>query len=559
MTTKDEQSASDGTPQHARWPWLGRYEPVPDLAGFRPVLGMHGMVSSPHAAATAIGLDVLKIGGNAVDAAIATSAALMVTSPMQGGPGGDAFWMIAAQGEIHAIDASGRAPAGVDRAALRARGLDRIPLRSGESVTVPGAVDGWIAAHRRFGSRTFEGLLRPAAALADEGPVVSRHMRASFAAAMPELQAKGAETLWDCGAAGPELYAKLRQPRLAATLRQLGKSQGRALYEGPLAAAIVEAAARFGSPLTSEDLASYRSDWVTPLSSPFRGLTVYTTPPSTQGFALLAALAFVESRAPAPLDVFDPATVHLLIEACRAALEDRDRCNGDRAHLEAPIEDGWSDSRADLFARTFDPDRRRDVAPALPRRITRGDTSHLAIVDRDGMAVSLIQSLFFDFGACIPVPTGGFTLQNRGAAFSLDDGPSALRPGTRPPTTLAPTIVTRAGGGLHTVLGCMGGDGQVQTQLQILIDLTDGDLDAQQAVSRPRWYLDRTAADRPLVVMESGVSTAVAEGLHARGHVVEVRRPSEDLMGHAQVIRQTTSGVMIGAADPRSDGQAAAV
>jgi gamma-glutamyltranspeptidase len=404
-----------------------------------------------------------------------------------------------------------------------------------------------------------DALLEPAAVLADEGPVVSRHMRASFAAAMPELQAKGAETLWDCGPAGPELYSRLRQPFLAATLRELAKSQGRALYEGALAAAIVEAGSRFDSRLTLEDLASHRSDWVTPLSAPFRGLTVYTTPPSTQGFALLAALAFLESRAPAPLNVFDPASVHLLVEACQAALEDRDRCNGDRAHLEMAIEDCWSGSRADLFARSFDPDRRRDVAPALPHRITRGDTAHLAIVDRDGMAVSLIQSLFFDFGAYIPVPSGGFTLQNRGAAFSLDDGPSALRPSTRPPSTLAPTIVTRAGGSLHAVLGCMGGDGQVQTQLQILLDLTDGDLDAQQAVSRPRWYLDRNAADRPVVVMESGVSTAVAEGLNARGHAVELRGPSEDLMGHAQVIRQSVSGTMIGAADPRSDGQAAAV
>jgi gamma-glutamyltranspeptidase len=559
MTTKEEPSSLDRNMQHARWPWLGRYEPLPALAGFRPVLGMRGMVSSPHAAATTIGLDILKSGGNAVDAAVATSAALMVTCPMQCGPGGDAFWMIAAEGEIHALDASGRAPAGADRAALRARGLDRIPLRLGESITVPGAVDGWIAAHRRFGSLPLEALLEPAAVLADEGPVVSRHMRASFAAAMPELQAKGAETLWDCGAADPELYSRLRQPRLAETLRQLAKSRGRALYEGPLAAAIVEAARSFGSPLALEDLTSHRSDWVTPLSSTFRGLTVHTPPPSTQGFALLAALAFVESRAPVALDVFDPATVHLLIEACRSALEDRDRCNGDRAHLEAAIEDCWNGSRADLFARTFDPNRRRDVAPAVPPRITRGDTSHLAIVDRDGMAVSLIQSLFFDFGACIPVPSGGFTLQNRGAAFALDGGPSALRPGTRPPTTLAPAIVTRAGGGLHAVLGCMGGDGQVQTQVQILLDLTDGGLDAQQAVSRPRWCLDRAAADKPVVVMESGVSTAVVQGLHARGHVVEVRGPSEDFMGHAQVICQTRSGAMIGAADPRSDGQAGGV
>jgi gamma-glutamyltranspeptidase/glutathione hydrolase len=190
-------------------------------------------------------------------------------------------------------------------------------------------------------------------------------------------------------------------------------------------------------------------------------------------------------------------------------------------------------------------------------RITRGDTAHLCVVDGSGMAVSLIQSLFFDFGACIAVPEGGFVLQNRGAAFTLDGAVARLAPGMRPPTTLMPTIALREGKPA-IVLGCMGGDGQMQTQLQLLLDLRDGGLDPQQAVSRPRWYLDRSAPGGPRLMIEDGVDDGLIEALRALGHEVESLGRFEDRMGHAQIIAIRDDGVLVGAADPRSDGQVAA-
>lgn len=539
------------------WPWLSLFEPHPDLAAFRPVLGAAGMVSSPHAAASRIGLDVLRRGGNAVDAAIATSAALMVVCPMQCGPGGDAFWMIAGtDGDLHALDASGRAPMAASIADVRAQGVDAIPMRSGFSVTVPGAVEGWAKAHARFGSLALGELLEPAAALAEHGFIASRHTVASYRTAEPELRGKQA-LLWSGADAMPALYAKVRQPALATTLRDIAASAGRSLYEGPLAASIARAVQRFGGWLAEADLAASTADWVEPIAAPFRDLTVVTTPPSTQGFGLLAALRRIEAVSPAPLDRRDPAAAHLLVEAVAAALDLRDRHSQDRSRVVGDLGALWGEAAAAAFADAFDPHRRSALAARPSRRVTKGDTAHLAVCDADGMCVSLIQSLYFDFGSCIPVPEGGFTLQNRGAAFGLDPSEAgALVPGLRPPSTLMPSIALKAGRPV-LALGCMGGDGQMQTQVQLMVDLTDGGLDPQQAIARPRWYLDRSGADAAVVKVEAGVENDIVEGLRRRGHRVERLGASEEIMGHAQVI-QRSDGVLVGGADPRSDGQVAA-
>lgn len=538
------------------WPNLFLFEPHPDLLGFRPVIGERAMVSSPHATASRIGLDVLRRGGNAVDAAIATSAALAVVCPMQCGPGGDAFWLIAPNdGAMHALDASGRAPMAANADDVRALGLDAIPLRSGFSVTVPGAVDGWAKAHATFGSLPLPELLEPAALLAEHGFIASRHAVASYRTVEPELRAKqaltalGVETM-------PALYGRIRQPALAGTLRDIGRSAGRSLYEGPLAAAIARAVRGFGGWLDEADLAACSAEWIEPIAAHFRDLTVFTTPPSTQGFGLIAALRRIEAVSPSPLDRHDPAAAHLLIEATAAALDLRDRHNQDRGRLAMDIASLWDEEAVRAFAGTFDPARRSALAARPSRRETKGDTAHLAVCDADGMCVSLIQSLYFDFGSCIAVPEGGFALQNRGASFRLDpDEAGALAPGVRPPSTLMPTIAT-AGGKPVIAFGCMGGDGQMQTQLQVLLGLTDGGLDPQQAISRPRWYLDRSGAGASVVKVEAGVERSIVDGLRARGHLVEVLGASEELMGHAQII-QRVGDVLVGGADPRSDGQVA--
>ncbi|MBS7537344.1 gamma-glutamyltransferase family protein [Ancylobacter lacus] len=539
------------------WPHLDFYEDFPLLAGYRPVLGDQGMVSSPHAAASAIGRDVLRAGGNAVDAAIATSAALMVACPMQGGPGGDAFWLIATpEGEVRALDASGRAPARADVAELRRLGHAAIPPRSGFAVTVPGAVDGWQKAHEAFGSRPLGDLLEPAARLAEAGPIVSRHLHASFKVCEAELATSGALALW--GGRSPRRHERLRQPALARLLRRIGEEGAAGFYRGEMAGAIARAVQAAGGWLNEGDLAAHASDWVAPIEGRFRDITVLTLPPSTQGFGLLAALARIDALLAADADRFSPATVHLEIEAVAAALAARDLFNDDRARLTRRVETLWSQAAIAEFTAGFDPTGRGASRQDSAGRITRGDTAHLGVMDRQGMAVSLIQSLFFDFGACVAVPEGGFVLQNRGASFRLDGDVARLEPGMRPPTTLMPSLLFRQGHLSH-VLGCMGGDGQMQTQVQLILDMCVAGLDPQQAVSRPRWYLDRAAGEGPRLVVEAGVDAALVEALRARGHEVERTGPLQDLMGHAQVIACEEGGVLAGAADPRSDGQVAAV
>ncbi len=509
------------------------------------------MVSSPHHLASSAGLQILKSGGNAVDAAIATSAMLMVVCPMQCGPGGDALWLISdPETGIHALDATGVAAGAASSEQLRSAGLHVIPNRSGFSVTVPGAVDGWVKAHGRFGTVPLTELIEPAAVVAERGFHVSRHTRSSFLAAEHELLEKEALKLYRESDTLPELYEILRQPQLARCLRDIALSGGRSFYEGELARATAIACRQWNGWLTAEDLANYAAEWVPAISTGFRDLEVYTTPPSSQGFSLLAALRAVESVAPTPLNIFELSTTHLLVEAVDAALELRDRFNADRSVALETVE-LLSEMRS--FPDTFDWQRRHTRSRYTPQN-RKGDTAHLSVVDRNGVGVSLIQSLFFDFGSCIPVTMGGFTLQNRGAAFSLHAGVTGeLVAGHHPPHTLMPTIITNANK-LRYVLGCMGGDGQMQTQLQLIIDLCDGRLDPQQAVSRARWYLERGATSQ--IIVERDAASQV-QAINNKGHAIRTVGESEEIMGHAQIIEITTDGVLVGAADPRSDGQVA--
>ena len=540
------------------WPWLGDHEPYPRLPHARPVLAECGMVSTPHHLATQIGVGVLRDGGNAVDSAIAASAALMVTLPMQCSPGGDAVWLIREPGgNVVSLDATGRSPKSASADKLRCQGLTSIPLRSAHAVTVPGAVNGWVEALRRYGTRPLAELLEPAARLAERGFFVSRHLHASFCAALRVLNRTGAIELWSTDGVAPGVYARLRQPQLAETLRVIARTQGRALYEESLARQIVEAVNSSGGEFALEDLASYRAEWTEPLSMNFRGLLLHTSPPPTQGASLLEAAGIVEKLSPQPLDPTTPESVHIMIESVSLALEDRDRFIGDgKPHQLQPMslfEPSYVASIAERFDARQVRHREQTASPAR----NLGGTAHLAVVDADRRAVSLIQSLFFDFGTGIPVAPGGFTLQNRGAAFSLQTGSvNELAPGLRPRTTLMPTLASMDSQ-LLLVLGCMGGDGQVQTQLQLLVAMLDAKLDPQQAATSPRWYLDRGGGSGSRVLLEEGFDQALIEGLREIGHETLILGPAEEIMGHAQVIAVERTGALVGAADGRSDGQAA--
>jgi gamma-glutamyltranspeptidase/glutathione hydrolase len=513
------------------------------------------MIATPHHHASRIGLDVLRSGGNAVDAAVAASAALMVAVPMQCSPGGDAIWLIRTpQGEVTSLDASGRSAEGADAAALRQKGILSIQPRSAMAVTVPGVVAGWVEALSRYGSRPLAGLLEPAAAIAEEGIFVSRHLAASFLVALPTLQRWGALSLWSSDGRPPALYQRLHQPKLAAALRAIGATGGDIVYQGELGRAIVTAVQSRGGWLTTRDLQHYRAEWAAPLKARLRGLDLWTSPPATQGVALAVACELVEALAPADFNPDDASGAHLMIEAASVALAERDRVLADPQHMVESAADLLAADHIHMLAARIDTARANVPQMCSTSVITRGDTAHIAVVDAERRAVSLIQSLFLDFGSGIPVEEWGFTLQNRGAAFSLDAAaPNRLMPGVHPPHTLAPSLAVE-GERLAAVLGCMGGDGQIQTQLQLLASLQANGLDAQQAVSKPRWYVDRRNSR---VLVEAGFSAEFVESLTRRGHAVQVLGVSEEIMGHAELITLHPGAAMAGAADPRSDGQAA--
>lgn len=540
------------------WPWLTLHEPVPELNGFRPVIADKGMVSSAHASASRIGADILKQGGNAVDAAIATSAALMVVLPMQCGPGGDAFWLIGTpDGSVHGLDASGRSSARTRQDDLVAAGLDGIPTRSAFAVSVPGAVDGWVKAAERFGRLPLAEVLAPAAELAQSGFLASRHTVSSFRTADPDLRAGGTYALWPELEAGISLYQRIHQPELATTLREIGTSAGRSFYEGGNAERIAAVVQERDGWLTVEDLAAHTADWVDPISSTYRDHRIFTMPPPTQGFALLSALAFIERMAPKGLDWRDPMTTHLLVEAVAAGLGERDDRSGDPSQFVGMPSDSWSGARLDARLAAYDPTHRSDTAGARTRRSVKGDTAHFCVVDGDGMSVSMIQSIYYDFGSCVPVVGSGYPLQNRAATFHLDPTMAGcLAPGIRPPSTLMPVLAQRDGVLSH-VFGCMGGDGQVQTNAQLVVNLIDGGLDPQQAISRPRFVLDRAPLQGARLMLEAGLDDLSGALLGSLGHDVIRLGPSEEVMGHAQVI-QKIGDVLVGGADPRSDGQVAA-
>jgi gamma-glutamyltranspeptidase/glutathione hydrolase len=422
-------------------------------------------------------------------------------------------------------------------------------------VTVPGAVDGWVQCIDRFGSRSLSEALEPAARLAESGHFVSRHIYASFRSALPVLKNWGSMSLWSATGEPPRLYDRLTQPLLAKTLRAIGQTHGEAFYRGNIAQSIVKSITDAGGILSLRDLAEHRSEWVEPLSSRYRNATIFTTPPATQGFALLQALAVIDQLLPQSADVSRLSMLHLLIEAVAEALEERDLVVCDRARMTVDIRSIFGKKRVDEIVATIKADNAKSRKPSTASTKGRGDTAHLSVVDRNGLSVSLIQSLYFDFGSGIAVENGGFTLQNRGAAFSLEEGsPNELRPHTRPPHTLTPTIVALDSGTTY-VLGCMGGDGQVQTQVQLITNMIDGELDPQQAISKPRWYLDRANPDGPTLLAESGIDENILVGLQEAGHKVTVTGPSEEVMGHAQVIARLPGGVLVGGSDPRSDGQ----
>ncbi len=518
-------------------------------------LSANGMVASPHHMASSAGLRVLEDGGSAMDAVIAANAMLTVLYPDQTAIGGDCFFLAydAGSGETLAFNGSGAAAQDASAFQLRDQGYDGMPAKGGLTVTTPGTIDAWVQGHERFGALEFERLIRPAATLAREGFPVSSRLAAVFQR-QRELIAEwpALRSMMFAEGAVPRAGSLLRFPDLAETLADVGKRGRDAFHTGATAQAIVDAVQEAGGWLTLEDLERHQGEWVDPVAFVFEGTTVLTTPPNSQGITAQIGLGL------AARDLEDrpwgsARQVHSLVEASRRAYEVRDQHLGDPRFVKIDPEAFLDDIfLADLWA-NFDAD-----AASRGYDSRAGDTVYLCAVDRDGNAVSLIQSLFGAFGSCVVAGSTGILLNNRGSYFSLVEGhPNEMEGGKRTLHTLMPSMLLDERGLLGPI-GTQGGDAQAQIQLQLITNLLLHDMEPQEAIDAPRWISSRSANGISSgVLMESGFPDGTVQGLAARGHEVTLIEGWNPNAGHSQMILvDQQSGTLKGGADPRADGAA---
>ncbi|QHO72011.1 gamma-glutamyltransferase [Bradyrhizobium sp. CCBAU 051011] len=522
------------------------------------------MVTSPHSLASAAGLDVLRAGGSAIDAAIAASAVLAVVYPHMTGLGGDAFWLIhdGASGEIRYLNGGGKAAAEAALSSIERRGLQEIPLRGivPATLTVPGAVASWTEAHEGYGRLPLRRVLESAIGYAGDGfPVTGR--LASFIEMMRD------DLLGDCEAAAlffPQDAAappgtKLTNANLARTLQSIAEDGWQGFYEGPVAAEMSRFSEEKGGLFRLADFGRQKAVWGAPLVGRYRDVTIFNTPPPTQGFTVLEMLNLVEPYELHRKDFLGPDHVHLLVQAKQIAYHDRDQVLADPSFAEVPVERLISKEYAHLRGRLIDGRSalRWDMVPSFGS--LSGDTVYIAAVDRHGNAASLIQSLYGAFGACVVAGKSGVILQNRGAYFSLDrNHPNRLEPGKIPLHTLIASMAKRDGK-LWSVLGCMGADGQPQIQLQLYAAMIDFGLDIQEAIEAPRFLSGRFALGeaRDTLHIEGRFPEGTIDALARRGHAINRWHAWNEMAGHAHGITiDQRNGMLSGGSDPRSDGAA---
>lgn len=517
-------------------------------------LATNGMVATPHYLATSIGLKVLQDGGSAMDAAIAANAALTVLYPDQTSVGGDCFFLHhdGASGEIVVFNGSGAAPLAADPAVLLDQGLTSMPRYGPLAVTVPGTVDAWVSGSERFGRLELAALLQPAIALARDGFPVSPRLASVLAGSANAIwQAPAMAAILFPNGTVPVAGESLRFPALGASLERIGQEGRDAFYRGAIAEAIASTMADQSGWMTFEDLAAHEGEWTTPVESAYRGTTILGAPPNSQGLTSQLALRMVE-REDLGATWGDAPHLHPMIEAKKRAFAVRDANLGDPRFVAIEIPTLMGDATVDALWSTYDPD---SASAGLPSNA--GDTVYLCAVDRDGNAVSLIQSMYQSFGSWVVAGDTGIILQNRGSYFSLwPESPNVLAPGKRPLHTLMPAMLERDGQLLGPI-GTQGGDAQAQVHMQLISNLVDFGMEPQAAIEAPRWIAGGPGA--PLqVLMEGGFPEGTVQRMAARGHQVTLIEPWNPDAGHAQMILiDRQRGILQGAADPRADGSAA--
>lgn len=530
-----------------------------------PVIGLRGIVATSQPLAVAAGLDLLRRGGNAADAAVAVVAALNVTEPTTGGIGGDTFalYFNAATKQVTSLNGSGRAPANLTLKKVNALGftseLDRFHPYT---VTVPGSAAAWHDLVEKHGALTLSDALEPAIRLAQEGVPIAP-LTAHFWAGGVERQlskaANGLEMTIDGRAPRPgEIF---RNPGLARTFQAIAEGGKDAFYQGKIAEAIISVLQESGGLMSINDLAEHTSVWDSPISTTYHGYRLWECPPSAQGLAALLALNLIEGFDIAALAPLSVERIHLMVEAMRLAFADARHYIADPDTDPAPLEQLLSKEYAAERRKLIDTNKATlDHAHGHP--YPSSDTVYLTVIDGHGNACSLINSNYMGFGTGI-VPKGwGFTLQNRGHGFSLDpDHPNVLAPGKRPYHTIIPALLTYEDtGDLFSSFGIMGGFMQPQAHLQVAVSLIDDKIGPQAALDLPRFSLTEGTPNSPLA-LEEGISTAVMQSLKEFGHdVIPTHGYARATFGRGQIIlRDRDTGVLWGASEPRADGLAMAL
>jgi gamma-glutamyltranspeptidase / glutathione hydrolase len=525
-------------------------------AGRSVVRAQNGMVASSQPLASQVGIDVLKRGGNAVDAAIAMAATLNVTEPMMTGIGGDAFALVywSQTKELKGLNASGRAPRALTRDYFAKKGIKTVPTSGMESITVPGAFDGWVTLLEKYGTMKLADLLAPAIAYAENGFPVMEKTAEDWQAEVETLKrTPDASSNYLIDGRAPRAGEIFRQPNLARTFRVLAKGGRDAFYKGEIATALADYFQKNGGFITLQDLAATKADWVEPISTNYRGYTIYEIPPNGQGLTALLALNILEGFDLRTLSTQPDRYYHTLIEAMKLAFADRNRYIADPAFAKVPVTELLSKDYAARRRRLINPNKVLDSPP--PGDLNSGsDTTYLTVVDKDGNAVSFINSIFDSFGSGIVAGATGIVFQNRGSGFSLNpDHPNRLEPGKRPFHTLIPAMVFKDGQ-LFLSFGVMGGAIQPQGHVQVLVNLIDLGMGLQEAIDAPRFRFTTGKG----VLLEDEMPPGVIQKLIAMGHVRAtppgVLRSS---MGGGQAIMIDPRGkTLMGASDPRKDGLA---
>jgi gamma-glutamyltranspeptidase/glutathione hydrolase len=515
-----------------------------------------GMVASPHAHATAAGVEVLRRGGNAVDAAIAANAVLCVIYPASCGIGGDALWLVhePRTGETLAYNGSGRASADLSATMVRAAGHATMPVRGPFAVTTPGCVRSWHDVAEAHGTLGLDALLAPAEAYARDGFVATDVTAATFAVneALLRRDSEATELFLERGL--PRPGDVLRNEPLAASLAAIRARGARAFYEGPIARAICETLNALGNPMTPADLAAQATEKTPALLLPWHDRTLAAHPPNSQAAVALMVLGALERDG----DAADLEWTHLAIEAIKDAFDARDARFAEPAAMKTSIADLLTPEALAAARARLDPRRARSRSG----RTDRGGTIAVVAVDAEGRAVSLIESLYMNFGSGIVARGTGIFLQNRGAYFRLDEAhPNGLAGGKRPLHTLSPGMLLHDG---HPefVYGTMGGDGQPQTHVQLIHAVYERGKSIQAAIDAPRFVYgrDSEAAFADSIRVESRFDPDVLAGLRARGHTVDVVGAYDHALGHAHgILIDRARGTLAGGADPRADSLALGV